>query len=107
MICHLCRLVDDLGGVQQRLGGNAAHIEADPAEGLTAIHQDNRLPQVRGTECGGVAARPGAQYEDLGVQVALASRLWQCGCGGGSLGRGRHCHRSIVSGGQVEQWAPD
>ena len=93
-MAHLLGLGDHLGGVEQRLGGDAADVEADAAQGRPALDQDDLAAQVGGAEGGGVAAGAGAQHQHLGVEVALAagwrawaSAPWQCrrrrsrGCG--------------------------
>ena len=67
---HLLGLGDDLGGVQQRLGGDAADVEADAAEGRVALDQHDLLAEVCGPEGGGVAARAGTEHHDLGMDVA-------------------------------------
>ena len=86
---HLLGLGDHLGRVQQRLGRDAADVEADPAQRAAAVHQDDLFAQVGGPEGGGVAAGTGAEHQDLGVLVAalagrhrLAARppAW-CRCG--------------------------
>ena len=63
---HPRRLVDDLGGVEQGLGGNATHIEADAAQTRVAFDQDHLFPQVGGTEGRRVAAGARAQHHHLG-----------------------------------------
>ena len=68
---HVLRLVDDLGGVQQRLRRDAADVEAHAAERRPALDQHYLLAEVGGPERGGVAARTRAEHEHLGVVVAL------------------------------------
>ena len=81
---HLLGLGDHLGRVQQRLGRDAAHVQADPAQRTAAVDHDDLLAQVGGPERGGVAARPGAEHEHLGVLVtALVGRHGAGGRGGG------------------------
>ena len=72
---HLARLGDHLGGVQQRLGRDAADVQADPAERRIALDQHHLLAEIGGAERRGVAARPRAQHQHLGLDVALA-RPW-------------------------------
>ena len=67
---HLVALADDLGGVQQRLGRDAADIEADATQRRPALDQHHLLAEIGGAERGRVAAGPGAQDQHLGVQVA-------------------------------------
>ena len=68
---HLLGLGDDLRRVQQRLGRDAADVEADPAQRAAGVDHHDLLAQVRRPERGGVAARPGTQHQHLGVHVAL------------------------------------
>ena len=75
------RLGDHLGGVQQRLGRDAADVEADAAQGRPALDQHHLLAEVGGAEGGGVAAGTGAQHQHLGVEVALAAALAGLGVG--------------------------
>ena len=60
-MAHLADFVDDLGGMQQRLGGNAADIEADAAQHGPALDQRDLEPEIRGAERGGVTARTRAE----------------------------------------------
>ena len=73
VLAHLLGFGDDLGGVQQRLGRDAADIEADAAERRPAIDQHDLLAEIGGAEGGGVAARPGAEHQHLGSDVACAA----------------------------------
>ncbi|MNN08188.1 hypothetical protein D3C81_1210380 [compost metagenome] len=66
-------VVDDLGGMQQRLGRNAAHVEADAAEVGVAFDEHGVHAQVGRTERGGVAARAGAQHHQTALDVGLAT----------------------------------
>ena len=74
---HLFGLRHHLGRMQQRLGRNAADVEADAAERRIALDQHDFLAQVGGAEGGGIAAGAGAQHHDFGVQVGAA----RCGSG--------------------------
>ena len=74
------RLGDDLRHVQQRLGRDAADVQADAAEALVALDEDDVEAEVGGAERGGVAADAGAEDEQLGVVVALR----RCGSAGGA-----------------------
>ena len=78
---HVDRLVHHLGGVEEGLGGDAADIEAHPAQGRPALDQHHLLAEVGGAEGGGVAAGAGAQHQHLGVEVALGPgrRPWRRG----------------------------
>ena len=73
---HLLGLGDHLGRVQQRLGRDAAHVQADPAERTAAVDHDDLLAQVGGPERRGVAARSGAEHEHLGVLVTALTRRY-------------------------------
>ena len=63
VLAHLLGFSDDLGGVQQGLGRDAADVEADSAQGWPAVHKHDVLAQVGRPERGRVAARPGAEDE--------------------------------------------
>ena len=69
--------------VQQRLGRDAAHVQADPAEGGPLINQDDLLTEVGGAERGRVAAGPGAQHQHVGVQIGPDGIRPDYGRGGG------------------------
>src|SRR3546814_18819997 len=90
------RLVDHRRRVQQRLGGNAADVEADAAELRVALDQDGVQTQVRGAERGGVAAGAGAEDDDGAFDVGLADGGgcgfggWRCGSASGRE-RGGEC----------------
>jgi hypothetical protein len=58
--------------VEQRLGRDASHVQADTAEALVALDQDDLQAEVGGAERGRVAARAGAEHDDLGVVVGRA-----------------------------------
>ena len=108
---HLLGLGDHLGRVQQRLGRDAAHIQAHPAERAAAVDHHNLLAEVGGPERCGVAARPGAEHQHLGVLIAAfdvrggrrrrrsrGHRLRGCGLGD-LLGRcrGRSCWGGVAA----------
>src|ERR1700722_18120293 len=74
---------DHLGDVQQRLGGDAAYVQADAAECLVALDEDNVEAEVRGAEGRRVAARARAEHDQLRVAHSSslrmsASRLARC-----------------------------
>ena len=71
---HLARLGDHLGGVQERLGGDAADVQADPAERRIALDQHGLEPEIGRPEGRRVAPRPRAQHHELGLDVAFARR---------------------------------
>ena len=62
----LTRAVGDLGGVQQRLGGDAADVQAGAAE-LALLDQSHPQPELRGAQGAGVAAGPGPEDEYVEV----------------------------------------
>ena len=76
-------LVDHLGGMQQRLGGDAADIEADAAEHRPAFDQHHLGAEIGGAEGGGVAAGTGAEHQHFGVEVALGRRMARLRAAGG------------------------
>ncbi len=79
--------------MQQRLGWNAADIEADPAEGGVAFDQHHIQPQIGGAEGGGIAAGAGTEHDqaafDIG-RLAAAQRRFGRGWFGRGAMRGRH-----------------
>ena len=82
------RLVDHLGGVQQRLRRNAADVEADAAEFGVALDQHHVHAEVGGAERGGVAAGAGAEHDQLAFDVGLAAAGRRPACGAASPRRG-------------------
>ena len=86
MRTHRLGVVDDLGDMKQRLGRDAADIEADAAEGRARVDQNDVLPEIGGAESGGVAAGPGAQNQNVGLEIGLHPRV---GCGLRRRARGR------------------
>ena len=62
---HLRRAVDDRGGVEQGLRGDAPDVEADPAQGRVALDEHGAQAQVGGAERGGVPARSRPEDHDL------------------------------------------
>ena len=60
----LAGLVGDLAGVQQRLGRDAAPVQAGAAE-LVLLDQRDRQVQLRGAQRGGVTAAAAAQDDDV------------------------------------------
>ena len=71
------------GDVQQRLGRNAADVEADAAERRVALDDDRLHAEVGGAEGGRVAAGAGAEDEHFAFEVGTA------GMAGGHRCRGR------------------
>ena len=68
---HRLGVVDDLGDMQQRLGRDAADVEADAAERRSRVDQNDVLPEIGGAEGGGVAAGTGAQNQNIGLEIGL------------------------------------
>ena len=72
---ELLRLrVEDVGELriaQQRLGGDAAHVEADPAP-VARLHDGDPQAELGGTDGGGVAARSRTEDDDV-VPISHAS----------------------------------
>ena len=93
VIGHFLGLGDHLRGMEQRLGGDAADIQADPAEIGILLDQHHLLAQVGGPEGGSIAARAGAEHDHLAVDVALAA-----GGAGGGAGLGRRCRLGFGAG---------
>ena len=62
----------DGGDVQQRLGRNAADVEADAAEGGVALDDDRLHAEVGRAEGSGIAAGTGAEDEHLALDVGTA-----------------------------------
>jgi hypothetical protein len=76
-------LGDHLGDVQQRLGGDAADVQADAAERLVALDEHDVEAEVRCAEGRRVAAWPGSEDHQLRVAHSSslrmsASRLARC-----------------------------
>ena len=70
--------------VQQRLGGDAADVEADAAEALVALDEHGLQAEVGGAEGGGVAARARADHDHVGAVAvaAVVGRLLRLGLRG-------------------------
>ncbi|MNQ98994.1 hypothetical protein D3C85_1147140 [compost metagenome] len=92
-------LVHHAGRVQQRLGGDAAHVEADAAECGVAFDQHGLHAEVGAAERGRVAAGAGAEHEHLAFDVGLAGVAAGYGCGGcgNRCGGGCRCGRRRCS----------
>ena len=102
---HRLGLVDHRGGMQQRLGRDAAHVEADAAEGGVALDQHGVHAQVGGTERGRVATRTGAEHDQLALDVRRACRrqpaafgaLCWCSVGDAGAATGRSAQAPVRS----------
>ncbi len=81
---HRLGVVDDLGDMQERLGRDAADVEADAAQRRARVDQNDVLSEIGGAEGGGVAAGTGAQDQNIGLEIGLAAWV-----GGGLRGWGR------------------
>ncbi len=68
---HL-RFVHHRRHVQQRLGRNAADVQAHAAERRVALDQHDLHAEVGGAEGGAVAAGAGAEHQHVAVDVGLA-----------------------------------
>ena len=75
------RFVDDLGDMQQRLGRDAADVQAHAAQAGVLFDQHHLLAQVGSAEGGGVAAGAGAEHDDFGVDIAFGEGLRSRDCG--------------------------
>ena len=101
VLAEIRGLVDDLGRMQQRLGGDAADIEADAAEHRPAFDQHHPGAEIGGAEGGGIAAGTGAEHQNLGMQVA--GRRRGRGGRGGRLSRGGSGGRRLRAF-QLQDW---
>jgi hypothetical protein len=72
-IGHVLGFVHHRGDVQQRLGGNAADVQANAAERGVALDDDRLHAEVGRAEGGGVAAGPGAEHEHFAFQIGAAA----------------------------------
>ena len=83
---HGLDFVHDGGGVQQRLGRDAADIEADAAKHLPALDQDGIEAEIRCSERRRIAARTGPENDDIACDIT-AARVRR----GGRRRRSRRC----------------
>ena len=79
---HRLRILDHAGRMQQRLGRDAADVQAHAAQRRPALDQRDRKAQVRGAKRRRVTARAGAEHDE--VEIVGMSR--RCG-----RGRPRRC----------------
>jgi len=63
-------LVEQFGRVEQRLGRNAADIEAGAAERLAAFRTGGLQPQLGGADCRDITARTGTDHQDVEIIVS-------------------------------------
>ena len=97
---HLLRLGDHPRGVQQRLGRDAADVQADAAQALVALDEDRAQAEVGGAERGGVAADAPADDDHVGVVGGLGGRPASGArppAGGGSAPDGSRSRTSSTS----------
>ena len=57
---------NDFGDVQQRLGRDATHVQADATQGGVTLDDNGIQTQVSRTEGSGITGRASTQYYDLG-----------------------------------------
>jgi hypothetical protein len=93
-VAKVADLVHHAGDVQQRLGRDAAHVQAHATEGGVALDDDGLQAQVGGAEGGRIAARAGAQHQHVALEVG--DRRSSCPLSSGSSHRlpvpqGRSC----------------
>ena len=72
------RLVEHLGGVQQRLRGDAADVEAGAAERLALLDHGDLHAELGGADGADIAAGAGADDDDI-VSHSLALLVALCG----------------------------
>jgi hypothetical protein len=76
---HLLDFIHDRSGMQQRLGWDAADVEADATEGRIALYQHRAHAEIGRAECGRVAAGPRSEHQHVAFNVGcpvVASRRW-------------------------------
>jgi hypothetical protein len=74
------------GDVQQRLGRNAADVQADAAEGGVALDDHGLHAEVGRAEGGRVAAGAGAEHEHVALDVGPPAWLAATGAATGAAG---------------------
>ena len=62
-------LLEQLGGVQQRLGRDAADVEAGAAQRLAALDAGGLQPQLGGADRRHIAAGTGADHDQVEVSL--------------------------------------
>ena len=58
-------MLEDFGGVEQGLGGDAADVEARAAEGVILLHEGNLEAELAGFDGGDIATGAGADYDEI------------------------------------------
>src|SRR3546814_9108539 len=76
-----------LGRLQQRLGGNAADIQAGAAEGAAALHAGRLHAELRGADRRNIAPRAAADHHQV---VLLVAHLARCPSQGPAQGKFAH-----------------
>ncbi len=84
--------------MQQRLGGDAADVQAHAAQHRPAFDQRHLEPQVGGPKSRGVAAHPGAEHDQ--IDGARRQALRSAGAAAGSRGQRARPRRGARSGGR-------
>ena len=69
------RLLEHFGGVEQRLGGNAADVEAGSAERLPLLDHGDLHAELRRADRADIAAGAGADHDEIVSQVWFHSCL--------------------------------
>ena len=67
--------VIELGGAQQRLGGNAAPVEADAAQVLALDHRGLHA-ELRRADRRHIAARPGSDHGEIAFMFGHRCPRW-------------------------------
>jgi hypothetical protein len=63
------RTVHDRRGVQERLGRNATHVQADAAERRVALDEHRLHAEIRRAERRGVAAGARTQHQHVALHI--------------------------------------
>ena len=69
------RFLEQLGRVEQRLGRDAADVEAGAAQRLAALGAGGLEAELRGTDRGDIAAGAGADHQDVEIVILSHSIL--------------------------------
>jgi hypothetical protein len=76
-IAQVADLVHHGGHVQQRLGRDATHVQADAAQRGVTFDDHDLQAQVRRAERRRVAARAAAEHQHVALQVRRAAEGWR------------------------------
>ena len=110
---HVGGVLDHLGRVQQRLGGDAAHVQAHAAQHRPALDQRDLEAKVGGSKRGGIAARtrarsttrsraPGGAVAAGAARARAGRRVMQAGAAG-DAGAAASAARRRSAGCRAEQ----